>query len=250
MKRIGKRHIVIPDCQVKPGVPTDHLEACGNYIVEKRPDVVVCLGDFADMPSLSTHQEKGHIEYEGKRYRKDCLAAFDGMKRLITPIMKAKGYSPRMVLTLGNHEDRIVRAIEQDPKLEGTISMDDLYYPEHGWQVVPFRQVKKIDGVAYCHYFVSGKYDRPIERAAGLLTKKHMSCIAGHQQGRDIAYAQRGDGRPMTAIIAGSFYEHDEKYMSPQSNNHWRGIYMLNEVKDGSFDEMAVSLNFLKRKYL
>jgi hypothetical protein len=54
----------------------------------------------------------------------------------------------------------------------------------------------------------------------------------------------------MTAIIAGSFYEHEETYMSPQSNNHWRGIYELNEVKDGSFDEMAVSLKFLKRKYL
>lgn len=249
-KRIGKRHIVIPDTQVRAGVKTDHLEACGNYIAEQRPDVVVCLGDFADMPSLSTHMDKGHIEYEGKRYLKDISAAQNGMIRLLKPFQYIKNYEPELVLTMGNHEDRITRTVEQDPKLENTLALRDLAYEEFGWKVVPFRKVKKLDGVAYCHYFVSGKYDRPIERAAMLLTKKHMSCIAGHQQGRDIAYAQRGDGHTMTAIIAGSFYEHEEKYMSPQSNNHWRGIYVLNEVKGGSFDEMAVSLNYLKRKYL
>jgi len=250
MKKIGKRHIYIPDCQVKPGVPTDHLEALGNYIAAKKPDVIICAGDFADMPSLSTHNEKGHIEYEGKRYIKDIASVHNGMTKLLKPVWAAKNYKPRMVMTMGNHEDRIVRAVEQDPKLEGKLDLKDLDYEQFGWKVVPFRKVVKIDGIAYCHYFVSGKYDRPIERAAAILTKKHMSCIAGHQQGRDIAYAQRGDGKTMTAIIAGSFYEHDEKYMSPQSNNHWRGIYVLNEVKDGSFDEMAVSLNYLKRKWL
>jgi len=37
--------------------------------------------------------------------------------------------------------------------------------------------------------------------------------------------------------------------MSELANRHWRGMYMLHEVKDGSFDEMAVSINFLKRKF-
>jgi len=53
----------------------------------------------------------------------------------------------------------------------------------------------------------------------------------------------------LTSIISGSFYQHDEPYMSELANRHWRGMYMLHEVKDGSFDEMAVSINFLKRKF-
>ena len=40
-----RRYVVIPDTQVKPGVPTDHLEWAGRYVAEKRPDVVVHLGD-------------------------------------------------------------------------------------------------------------------------------------------------------------------------------------------------------------
>ena len=90
---------------------------------------------------------------------------------------------------------------------------------------------------------------RPCTTAQSLITKHHMSCIAGHQQGRMIAYAKSADGREITSIIAGSCYEHDEPYLNPQTNNHWRGLYILNDVKDGSYDEMPVSLKYLRKKY-
>ncbi|MCI0565555.1 MAG: hypothetical protein MN733_44390, partial [Nitrososphaera sp.] len=126
----------------------------------------------------------------------------------------------------------------------------DLGYEEFGWTVTPFLRPKKIDGILYCHYFVTGVFDRPITRAAAILSKYHQSAFAGHLQGRDIAYAKNGEGKPMTAIIAGSFYSHTEQWLSHQANTHWRGMYMLNEVSGGSFDECALSINFLKRKYL
>jgi hypothetical protein len=76
-----------------------------------------------------------------------------------------------------------------------------------------------------------------------------MSSIAGHQQGKQIAYATRADGKTITSIIAGSCYEHDEDYMGPQGNKHWRGVIMLHEVNDGAFDEMFVSLKYLNDRY-
>ena len=54
-----KKHLVIPDTQIKPGVPTNFLAWIGQYIVEKRPDVVVHLGDHWDMPSLSSYDSAG-----------------------------------------------------------------------------------------------------------------------------------------------------------------------------------------------
>jgi hypothetical protein len=53
----------------------------------------------------------------------------------------------------------------------------------------------------------------------------------------------------MTAIISGSCYLHDEEYLSHQTNQHWRGLYMLHNVDNGSFDECAIPLHYLKRKY-
>jgi hypothetical protein len=58
------------------------------------------------------------------------------------------------------------------------------------------------------------------------------------------------DGTQRLGIVCGAFYDHDEDYMSPQGNKHWRGIIQLNEVKDGSADVCELSLNYLKREYL
>jgi hypothetical protein len=251
------RHLVIPDCQVKPGHDLTYLKWIGQYIVDKQPDVVVCLGDFADMPSLSSY-DVGTKSFEGRRYKTDVEATHQGMETLLAPIRSynakaAKGhrqrYLPRLVLTLGNHEHRINKVTNSDPKLDGTISIEDLKYREYGWEVHKFLDVVVIDGIAYSHYFTSGVMGRPCTSAAAQLNRKHMSCIAGHQQGLQIATGHRADGTRLTSIIAGSCYLHDEDYMGPQGNKHWRGLMMLHEVNQGEFDLMPVSLSYLRKKY-
>ncbi len=245
----GLRIAVIPDVQVKPGVPLEHLQWCGKYLAKKKPDVIIQIGDFCDLPSLSSHDDKGSLRLEGKRYKTDVEAVKTGMDLLCNELQKVPDYHPLMVLTLGNHEDRITRVVNNDAKLEGFMSIADLQYESFGWKVYPFLQPVTIAGVAFCHYFPSGIMGHPISSAKAILTKLHMSAFAGHQQGRDIAYAKRADGLDMTAIISGSFYQHQEEYLSPFTNNHWRGMYFLHEVKNGSFDEMAVSINYHKRRF-
>jgi len=255
---MSKTHLFIPDCQVRPGDDFKFLEAIGNYIVAKQPDIVVMGGDFADMPSLSSY-DVGKKSFEGRRYVKDVEAVQEAQAALIMPLEnyqrqqlrnKKKMYAPKRVLTLGNHEQRIERAVNLDPKLEGVLSTEHLQYAEYGWEVHPFLSVVVLDGVAYSHYFTSGVLGRPATSAAAQLNKKHMSCVAGHQQGLQIATGHRADGAQLTSIIAGSCYEHDEDYLGPQGNKHWRGILVLHEVNDGSFDLMPVSLKYLKERYL
>lgn len=71
----------------------------------------------------------------------------------------------------------------------------------------------------------------------------------GHVQGRQIAYGTRADGKQITGIFVGGYYQHDEAYLRWQGNKHWRGLWMLHEVNDGSFDEMPVSISYLEHKY-
>lgn len=252
-----QKHLVVPDCQIRPDVPLDHLDWIAQYAIDKRPDTIVLIGDWADMASLSSY-DVGMKSFEGRRYRDDILAANDGLQKLMAPIereteRREKGHlprwRPRKVVTLGNHENRINIAIEKDRKLEGLISTNDILFSQFGFEIYPFLQQVSIDGVVYSHYFPSGVMGRPITSARALLTKLHQSCFAGHQQGRDIAYGKKADGRQLTAIICGSCYLHDEAYLNPQTNQHWRGIYMLHEVDDGQYDEMPVSLRFLRERY-
>ena len=136
-----RKHLLIPDCQLKVGVPMDHLTALGNYIIDQKPDVIINIGDFADMPSLSTY-DRGTKTAEGARYQEDIDATFEGMEKLLEPIKAynrhaALGhravYRPDMVLTLGNHENRINRHVNANPDLEGKLSVDDLPYTD--WEV-------------------------------------------------------------------------------------------------------------------
>jgi hypothetical protein len=234
--------MVIPDCQVRDGVNTDYLEWVGNYAEAKRPDVLINIGDFADMPSLSSYAV-GKAEYEGKRYNTDIRAAQTGMARLLRPL---KHKPERMILTLGNHEERIDREAENNPKWKGSVSSADLGYEKAGWKVYPFLAVANVDGIEYSHYFVSGALGRPVSSAAALLRIRQSSAVMGHVQRIDLAV------HPQTQYIglfSGICYLHDEVYLTPQGNNTKRGIWLLHEVHNGTFDPMFVSLDFLKRKY-
>lgn len=251
------KHLVIPDTQCKPNQSYEHLSWAGQYAADKKPDVIVHLGDHWDMPSLSSY-DVGKKSFEGRRYTKDIEAGKQGMEAFLAPIYaeqrrqrqnRKKIWQPRMIFLLGNHEHRIERAIENDSKLDGLLSYDDLELDEYGWEVYDFLEPALIDGIAYCHYFTSGVMGRPCASASLMLRKKHMSCIMGHVQDREIAYDRRADGSRITGLFGGIFYQHDEEYLNHQTNSSWRGVWMLHEVNNGQFDEMPVSLSYLEKKY-
>ncbi|MCR4307643.1 MAG: hypothetical protein NUV80_03710, partial [Candidatus Berkelbacteria bacterium] len=142
---------------------TSHLLAAGRYIVDKKPDIVVCLGDFWDMPSLSSYEKPGSKSFEGRRYKDDVETGNIAMKLLLTPLnefndtrsrYKEKKYSPRMVFLMGNHEERIKRAINANPAhLEGIIGYGDLALD--GWEVHEYQEIVEIEGILFSHNFVN-----------------------------------------------------------------------------------------------
>jgi hypothetical protein len=255
MEKIQK-HLFIPDVQAKDGVPLDHLSHIGQYIVEKKPDVIVCIGDFADMPSLSSY-DKGTKSFEGRRYKKDIAAARRAMDMLLTPIkeynahqkvLKQKQYRPRMVMTLGNHEQRIERAVNNSAELDGVIGYHDLPYEE--WEVYDYLKPVIIEGVCYTHYMANPMNGKPYGgQVATILKNVGHSFVVGHKQTLDVATRFTIDGKQQWGIVAGACYQHDEDYKGYQGNDHWRGIIMLHRVIQGSFDPCFISLDYLRDKY-
>lgn len=253
-----RTQLYIPDTQAKPGVPTDHLGWIGRYILERRPDVVVHLGDHADMPSLSSY-DVGKRDFEGRRYADDIEAANEAWAILNAPLedynarrrlFKERQYQPRRIITLGNHEDRIDRAANDDPKLTGLISTDDLDYQRSGWEVVPYLQPIEVDGVWFAHFWAAPMTGRPYGGTAqARLAKIGHSFVMGHQQTLDYAIRFLPNGQQQFGLVAGACYTHSESYKGPQGNAHWRGIIVMHQVENGAADPMFVSLDFLCRKY-
>lgn len=232
---MGVNICVIPDVQAKPGNDFAFLTRVGKYIAAKRPDKIVQIGDFADMESLSSY-DKGTRKFEGRRYRKDIDASKRAMDALMTPIAREPGYDPEKDLTLGNHEERTHRAINHQPELYGLMDINDLGYKDYGWKVHPFLKPINRNGVMFAHYFVTGVMGRPFTTPQAMLRKMHMSAIAGHQQGRQIATDRRADGSMISAIIAGSCLTPDHQVLTADLR-----YVPLGEIKPGdklvSFDE-------------
>lgn len=248
-------HFVIPDTQVKPAVPTEHLSWIGKYISDhgrKYRDVtVVHLGDHWDMPSLSSY-DRGKRAMEGRRYHEDVEAGNAAFTRLDAAIGRHADFKPRKVFLLGNHENRIERAAEDNAVLEGTVSLDDL--DTKGWERVPYLQPVFINGVAYCHYFYNPMNGRAISGMIETRLKTiGRSFTQGHQQvlmyGVRPAWSDAGTPTLHHGLVAGAAYVHEEEYLGPQGNAHWRGIIVCHEVRDGTYDPLFVSLDYLARRY-
>lgn len=244
-------HVVIPDTQVKPGVATDHLGHIGRYIVDQfagKPDVtIIHLGDHHDMPSLSSYDKKGGTKMEGRRYCDDVESGNAAFDLLDTPIRRRRSWKPRKLFLMGNHENRISRAAEDNAQLEGTVSLSDLWHSD--WEVSPFLNIVVIDGVSYSHYFYNPMTGRPYGGMIETRIKNiGTSFTMGHQQQFKYGEIPVAGGRRI-GMIAGNCYQHDEDYLGPQGNQEWRGIIVCHEVKDGQYDLMKVSLDFLRKRY-
>lgn len=265
-KRVKKadpapRHFIIPDCQVEPGTPTVHLEWIGQYIVDQyagTPLTVINLGDFWNMGSLSTYDKKGGRLMEGRRVIADIIAGNRGMDLLrgahtAYNQTKAKNrqWEPDWHLLLGNHEDRITRAVESDAQLEGLLSLEMLNAKAWGWKVHDFKDVVTLDGVAYSHYFYNQNTGRPLggSNAETRLRTIGHSFTMGHQQGLLYGVRTLANGQMQHALVAGSCYLHSEEYRGAQANGEWRGVIVCNQVEKGSYDPMFVSLDYLCRRY-
>jgi hypothetical protein len=252
------RHIFVPDTQIRPGVPTDHLSWISEYIIEKKYPKIIVGGDWWDFKSLGSHDLPGSLALEGTRVEEDVYVGNEAFKRFSAPFKneiarqkknkRKQPWNPECVFLDGNHEHRADRAAANSAKFKGLIGShlcDTQFFTRY-----PFLQIATLDGVSYSHYFSNPHSGKPIGGTAqNRITRIGTSFVQGHQQGLDYGTKLMGSGKTLTGVIAGSAYVHIEDYRGNQGQRHFRGIIALNEVHDGEFFPMAVSLDFLCRKY-
>ena len=244
--------LIIPDCHASPDYDNDRFEALGNFIIKEKPDYVTCLGDFADMSSLSSY-DKGTKGFEGRRFKKDIASVIDAQERLFLPLKKfnqqkrknkEKQYKPKLNMCLGNHEDRILRAVNTSPELDGTIGIGDLQYEKFGWKLTDFKSCLSIEGIVFSHYFTTGVSGRPISSlhiGHQLISKLHCSAVQGHSHMYNHAEQTRPDGQKVCGLSAGCYShpKYSESWCRDTEHQWWRGVIMLNGLdSEGYYDEI------------
>lgn len=243
-------HVIIPDSHAHPDFDNRRYTMLGMLIHDLRPDVVVDIGDWFDMSSLCSY-DRGKKSFEGRSYKRDIEAGLDAQDRMMHEIKKYKKRLPRFVRTLGNHENRVNRAVEMDRVLDGTIGTNDFMSKEYGFEEYPFLEAVDIDGIDYAHYFVTGVSGRPIggeHPAYSLLTKRFKSSTCGHVHTFD--YCIRTGGRDkLHGAVVGVYQDYHADYAGP-ANDIWNpGIVVKRGVENGAYDIEHISLKRIEEAY-
>jgi predicted phosphodiesterase len=253
-----KTILVLPDPHDEPGVSKERFRWLGKLIAERQPDAIVHMGDGSSFDSLSQY-DIGTIQAEGQRYSEDLSSFHEAMEEMWAPVealnrklirQKKAMYDPKKVYCLGNHEQRIVKAVQQEPRLEGTISLADLGLEKNGWEVHPLTDPANVYGIAFAHYFTSGIMGRPIfgvNHARSLVAKTYTSSVVGHSHDRSFWEDTDVYGRKVFGLVAGCYFDHDLSYTREEDRN-WAGIVLLH-VDKKHVDPEFISIQEMKRRY-
>lgn len=259
--------LVIGDSHVEPGQDLSRFTALGNYIVAEQPDIIVSLGDFLSLGSVSHWDKNKRLLVEGRRYHNDIAAGRSALGLLTEPIRllnearkhrKQSLYRPFVYWLDGNHEEWVVRYVELHPEMHGHMDVDvdlgvrDFFPFARAVHCVPYRSYVEVDGVCFTHtpiaangQSLSGLY--AVHRASDLYTK---SVVFGHTHRLEVFNNYRfGDEELQQVVTAGAFFEHDFDYAEGAASRYWRGVVVLHLTSPGRFDIETVSLPRLMGKY-
>lgn len=252
---MARTHLIFTDAHAHPDHHNKRAEWLGKLIADVRPDVVINGGDAADMPSLCSY-DKGTKAFHSASYARDLAAHGDFQERLWDTVRATKKKLPVRIALIGNHEQRIGRALNVQHELEGTIGYEDLELERFYDEVVEYTGSTPgtidVDGICYAHYMVSGISGRPVSGehpAYSHLTKFHTSCVVGHSHLLDFAQRTRADGRKINGLVAGCFSDWFHSFAGTGGGLWWRGACILKNVEDGYYDLETVSLDRIRKEY-
>lgn len=255
-----KQLLLVPDSHASPDKDNSRFIWLGRLILDRQPDAIVNLGDLYNMDSLCSY-DRNKKAFEGRRYKKDIAVGVDALEKMHSPFTKfneqrrsskrAKLKEPKKYITLGNHEFRVVRAIENSAELDGFLSLDNLRLQEFGYEVIPFKRPLVIEGVWFNHFWASGVKGEAISGfniASNILAKNSVSSICGHSHLWDMAIRSRPDGTKLIGLNAGCYL--NDKTFEDATDQLWTScITILHDVHEGVFDIETISIERMQSLY-
>lgn len=230
-----KSVLVIPDLQIPYHDPKS-LEAVHKLMKDYKWDEVVCIGDFLDFDSISSHNKDNLREISGKTVFKDY-----GVGNRI--LDKWQKLCPRAKFTLieGNHEYRVERYIDANPQMEGMIEVPiGLKLKERGFNWVPFWSQGKTYDIGKAT-FIHG-------RATTQFHTKHMA----YRYGRNVFYGHTHDIQQYSVEQDGKdnvFVGQSlgclclpQRYMRGQPTKWQQAISVFHFFEDGLFNYEVVRI--------
>ena len=254
-----KTAVVLTCAHSDPSIPNERFDWLGEFLYDIRPDYVIDLGDGADLKSLNSFDTRYPQAIVAQNYESDINHYNDAMDRMRRKFRTMKKRRPAFFGFEGNHENRIKKAIANDPRLEGAtygISFShlqtDVWFDEYHQYNNSAPAIFDYDGVSYAHYIASGNYGTAmsgLHHAYGLVQKRHCSTTVGHSHKRSLFFKDDAHPNPTIGLVAGCFKGGEEGWAGQSNMEWWKGVIVKRNVQDGYYEPEFVSLGRLRDVY-
>ncbi|HMQ93532.1 MAG TPA: hypothetical protein PKA33_14050 [Amaricoccus sp.] len=256
--------LVIPDAHWRQSDRLDRAYALGRFIMSRRPQAIVWIGDWWDMPSLAAHKAPSPLgtgdqptKREGLRVVADIESGCQALDAVLSDLNRynarqrrtghhERQYKPRMVFLAGNHEERLERIPKLHPALQGFI--DDQAIADavarRGIEWHPYLRPVKIAGITFAHCFESPGNRKPIQ-IGSWPAKLPFSAVWGHTHQFHHRTASLPFRQSISALCAGTF----RSAPPPDAPHEWSGVVMLHDAHDGEYDLEQISTDRLLREF-
>lgn len=252
-----KTFVVYSCGHATPECSNDRFSWLGDFLYDLKPDVVIDLGDGADMRSLNTYDTRYPQAIITQSYEADIECYNDSQRRLREKFKTLRRKRPYWIGFEGNHENRIKKAIANDPRLEGSkygVSFSHLNTKQwfddyHGYEnSAP--AIATYENIDFAHYFSAGNFGSAMSgkhHAYTLLQNRHRSSVCGHSHKRGIYFE---DQAGIVGAVVGCMKGKDEGWAGQSNHAWWKGVVVMREVDgSGSFEPEFISLKQLEKAY-
>ena len=242
-----------------PEASNERFNWLGDFIEDLKPDYAIDLGDGADMRSLNSYDTRYPKAIVAQSYQGDIDSYNESQDRLWSRYSLKKKKRPYRYGFEGNHENRIRKALANDPRLEGDrygISFNHLQTDHWFDEYVAYRNsgpdILSIDGVSYAHYFSSGNYGTAtsgLHHAYSLIQNRHSSSVCGHSHKRGLYFKDDAHPNPSIGMVVGCYKGKEEGWAGQANNGWWKGVVVMHNISNGVFEPEFVSMERLQNMY-
>lgn len=200
----------------KPLVPAFY--SILNFLKARRPHFIVLKGDVGEWGMFSPHMKKQRLLKEGLRYKDDCVAIREDIIEPLIPL------ADRVEWIMGNHEEWVVKFVEENPEVEGQIDLPkDLGLDHYGIHVTPYNEVLSINKLNFAHGWYCNKHH----------AAKHLDVISDHifyghtHDHQSDSKITRTGRNPYIGMSTGCLCNQNPYWLRNRPNNwlHGFGIY-------------------------
>ncbi len=229
--------LVLPDVHLDENVPKDY-KMLKPFIEEFKPDIIVLLGDFMDISSLSAWDRDKKRKMENRRFK----AEVDCANKELDFLQKNCG---KVVFLEGNHENRVSRYLDFNPEMEGMIDIQEvLRLEERGIEWCDMNDLYKIGHMYFTHGMYTGKY----------FANKHLmeigeNLVVGHTHKTQTAFQNQAMGKEKMVYGLGTLGDKAPDYMQGRPSN-WINQFGIMYVNERSGDFNFYPVNIIDGKFI